>query len=182
MLYPEYFTNGCLHLSSIKHMLNAYKDCDGSNTKDKIILNIWYLSGYVMEGFTVYSFFKGTDWDRNENIGDIDNDIDFARNYGVMYNHGHAPVRICSHDWKKLIEDENDFRDWIQPLDDDTPYFGNGFISSYARKLIDNWNPRIRYYHRIEDYQRRELSFNSLSDLLETMQIIQKKIIDNIGI
>ena len=52
MIYEEYLECARKHLISCQQLL----ECLTENTDNKeAYLDIWYLSGYIIEGFTVYS-------------------------------------------------------------------------------------------------------------------------------
>lgn len=68
MIYEEYLECARKHLKSCRQILEGLKE----NTDNKAAyLDIWYLSGYIIEGFTVYSAYKINNWNPPSSEKDI---------------------------------------------------------------------------------------------------------------
>ena len=70
MIYEEYLECAKKHLKSCHQLLEGLKE--NADNKEAY-LDIWYLSGYIIEGFTVYSAYKINGW--NPKTADGQKDI-----------------------------------------------------------------------------------------------------------
>lgn len=66
MLYTEYLECAKKHVLGCRQMLASYKE-DGQNDIN-VWLELYYLSGYILEAITVYSVYKLGGWQSNVDI------------------------------------------------------------------------------------------------------------------
>ena len=167
MLSSEYINVAYKHLSSCMSLLLAHSKNGSSRYETNVLLELWYLAGYVLEGITVYFIYKNDDWDEQDDIKDIYNRafslntrVDYYRNRYIsegrifkqdknttclsedkQYFGPHA-YNIHSHGFQSIVKDK--FR--VDARFDNLPYFGNSIrVDADVEYLIDNWNPKVRY-------------------------------------
>lgn len=72
MQYKEYYQSALRHLDVCKTMMESLESMNGKGRNDKIKqnlkLDIYYLSGYIIETMISYTFFVNINWRRNEHI------------------------------------------------------------------------------------------------------------------
>lgn len=149
MTYREYIRTAYKHLYSCEKLLDAYlSDTKNvSNTDLSVLLELYYLTGYIMEGFTVYLVYKKGGWVPNVDIQHSPDPAFTARTHVDFYPNRITPkprYSIKSHDFQSIIKNlcNND------PAYDILPYFGNVIpVDSDVRDLLDKWKPGVRYCH-----------------------------------
>lgn len=175
MRYTEYYAN------SKKHLLATLSILDSFNKKKEQIskytlLELYYLSGYILEGAVVFLAYKMGNWTEKDDIKDVCNvaftattSLDFYRN-GNRKTHKKLGNKyfIQSHAFQPIV------KNLLRPNSafDAIPYIGVSCpIDPDVESLIDNWNPRFRYVY--EDTQvPSELNEDSLRRLLNTCRDI----------
>lgn len=165
MRSSEYLKTAYRHLSSCLSILDQIKE-GPPKFETNVLLELWYLSGYVLEGITVFLIYKNDDWDEQDDIKAIYNSVfscktkvDFYETRiikkGQLFKQDkNTPCKsaepqklknkynIHSHSFQKIIKDK--FR--VDSRYDILPYFGNGIpIEADVEYLIDNWDPTVRY-------------------------------------
>lgn len=81
MTYPEYLSCAEKHLSGCIELFASYKE--GSKNEMQVWLEIYYLSGYVLEGLTVYSAYKRNGWE--EGISIKKDNTEFVNRTGLKF-------------------------------------------------------------------------------------------------
>ena len=69
MLYSEYLLCAERHLKSCRAFLDTYQP-DASRDFE-VFLEIFYITGYILEGLTIYSTYKLYGWPANVEIDDF---------------------------------------------------------------------------------------------------------------
>lgn len=161
MRYSEYLECAEKHLKGCASLLQSYSS--GQSHDKHVWLELYYLSGYIIEGIAVYSAYKLNDWPLKDdiqgrynlafskrtnldyyysriinNIKEKESTIQFFKNrppVGKMSVQGHKFQEIV----KNILKPNPSFNE--------TPYIGNGEIDPYIEKLIDDWKPEIRYLY-----------------------------------
>lgn len=169
MRYTEYYANSKKHLHATLSILDSF-----NKKKEQIskytLLELYYLSGYILEGAVVYLAYKMGNWPEQDDIRDICN-VSFTAATGLDFfkngnRKGHKTLgnsfSIQSHSFQPIVKNilkPNSAFDLI-------PYIGTSApIDSDVEILIDNWNPRLRYTY--EDAKIPvELNEDSLRRLL----------------
>lgn len=150
--YCEYLMCAKKHLDAGESILNTYKTlCKVCDDKD-VLLELYYLSGYIIEGVVVYSVYKLFSWDDKKDITAYDqkftekSGIDF---YGERRRLGRDcfPLKgkgilgISNHNFQEIIEKK--LKD--NPSFNNVPYIGSGKIDEDVCGCIDEWSPKARY-------------------------------------
>lgn len=182
MKYSEYLECAKKHLKGCESLLLSYNS--GQIHDKHVWLELYYLSGYIVEGITVYSAYKLNNWPVNDDIqrcynlafsvqtnldfyynriikneNEIDDTIRFFQNRppeNKMSVQGHRFQEIV----KNLLKENPSF--------DDTPYIGNGQIDPDVEKLIDEWRPEIRYIYDNGTIPPPDLSQDVVKRLINT--------------
>lgn len=162
MLYSEYLKCAERHLKSCQAVLDSYKSNAGSDFE--VFLDVFYITGYILEGLTIYSVYKLYDWPSNVNIDDTSfDDGDFVKRTNLhFYSERHfkdsegnpqtvkyplGGLRVNGHCYQQiahsLLANQGPFVN-----DNSTPYYGKGPIDMDVRLLIEKWKPEVRYYHK----------------------------------
>lgn len=153
MTYTEYLSCAEKHLKGCQSLIDSYQP--GNLSDLHVWLEIYYMSGYILEGITVYSAYKLFHWPANEDIERRYN-IPFTMSSGIDYYYKRTvsgneifPGRTTN----SLSVQGHRFQDIIKnrlkpsPQFNDIPYLGDGHIDSDIEHLIDNWSPKVRYYY-----------------------------------
>ncbi|MBR1940919.1 MAG: hypothetical protein IJ845_06255 [Bacteroidaceae bacterium] len=177
MTYIEYFTCAEKHLKGCSQLLLSYQQ--GTKYDNHVWLELYYLSGYIIEGIVVYSAYKLHNWNSSVDIRNCDlsftkrTNLDFYykrprpsffqnRPAGALSVQGHKFQEIA----KSLLKPDPSFND--------VPYIGNGQIDSDVERLIDDWKPEVRYqYHGMAGLPT--LNQNIIDRLLSTCFTIYSK-------
>lgn len=176
MKYPSYKKVAKKHLDACKAIIAQYDNMIPEN----VIMEIHYLSGYIIEGICVYAIYKHYEWDENKHI--IEYDEDFTRATGLDYfkdgdriinnrrTRTGAQYYIKSHGFKNYVELlHNPFQGTNIPYIDASSDTDSAIIS-----LIDEWTPDIRYNYRCRHTQLE------IEELVNTCEIIYNLVNQNI--
>lgn len=187
MTYSEYLTCAEKHLKGCSQLLLSYQQ--GTIHDNHVWLELYYLSGYIIEGIVVYSAYKLHNWNplddiqRKYNLSfSIRTNLDFYyvrtrlyngvetipsffqnRPAGALSVQGHRYQEIA----KTLLKPDPSFND--------VPYLGNGQIDSDVEQLIDDWKPDIRYHYHGLPTGLPVLNQNIIARLLNTCFTIYLK-------
>lgn len=203
MLYSEYLRCAEKHLKSCRAFLESYQS--DANKDFEVFLELFYITGYVMEGLTVYSAYKIYGWPSNIEINDKNYyDPAFVRRTNLDYFH----YRFCDSNGREVLlpngkrqsfpnrglkVQSHGFQQIAMQLlanqgpfvnDNSTPYYGNGPLDSNVRLLIDLWRPEVRYYYRGHSELSNLPSLNRelITLLVETCSLIYTQTISLVGI
>lgn len=184
MIYEEYLECAKKHLKSCQQLLK----CLTENTDNKeAYLDIWYLSGYIIEGLTVYSAYKINNWNPITNIKSK-YDIGFSKRTHLDYFRcrlhlstnnpvfpkGLINYSVQGHNYQSIIQGlliKN-------PTFKDFPIMGSGTVDNDVKILIDSWKPDIRYWYKAEEMENiPTLTVDLLKRLIETCNNIYQKMI-----
>ena len=153
MTYNEYLLCAEKHLKGCRSLMMSYKS--GQSEDYHVWLELYYMSGYILEGITIYSAYKLFNWPCNDDIKNrynrqftINSGIDFYYKRTVLGNEVFPGRTVNS-----LSVQGHRFQDIIKcklrmnPSFNDLPYIGDGEIDSDVERLIDNWSPEVRYFY-----------------------------------
>ena len=153
MKYNEYLLCAGKHLKGCRSLMASYQP--GQTADYHVWLELYYMSGNILEGLTVYSAYKLYNWPPNEDIQWRYN-RQFTQNTGIDFYYirkvsgneifpGRTTnsLSVQGHHFQDIIK--NTLR--MNPSFNDLPYIGNGEIDSDVEMLIDRWLPEVRYYY-----------------------------------
>lgn len=196
MLYSEYLRCAEKHLKSCKAFLRSYQP--DANSDFEVLLELFYISGYVLEGLTVYSTYKIYGWPSSVAIDDKNyydpifvqrTNLDFfhhrifVRSDGTRYREPNRGLKVQGHGFQQiamqLLANQGPFVN-----DNSTPYYGNGPLDSDVRLLIDLWRPKVRYYYRSHSDVSALPTLNKelITRLIDTCSLVFSQTISRVGI
>lgn len=183
MKYPEYYNTAVRHLNSCDSFLKSVDWTSIPEQEKKHALrDIYYISGYIFEAFTVFIAYKYGDFPPNSDIDEFNREftkktyVDF---YPRKEINGRNTTKRCYSIPKKkeslsssdqlflnglpelYAVEQHHFQEmtkWLQdkgliPPSLNLPYFVDaGAVTPPVTKLIENWKSCIRYSSR--DYRR----------------------------
>ena len=192
MLYTEYLECAKKHVLGCGQMLASYKE-NGQNDIN-VWLELYYLSGYILEAITVYSVYKLGGWQSNVDIRVHDpvfvaaTNVDFygydrvintlhGKSYYPYRNQTTYPLDIKHHNFRQIINSK--LR--IEPCFNTIPYFGTcdpRDIDSDIVTLLDNWSVNVRYESAATT--SANLTKDKISRLYSTCLSIVTGVINNV--
>ena len=197
--YPHYLDVCDKHLKVCKKMIEKMS----LNSKD-ILLDIYYLCGYVLEGAFVYVLYKHNKWEPTLSIkkdSEMEKlarlrDIDptnyvsgsYHKQLGVYYSWRNADAHNKTPNDNFLSIDKHNFQEYTKNLQTkfsgsskpemQIPYLNTSCkISPITKSLIDQWTNELRYFtsDRI-DSLGITISEDSIRELVNTCNIIVSRI------
>lgn len=162
-------------LSSCMHLINT---C-GSGCPKYVLHDIYYLSGYILEGFVVYCIYKIYGWDECTPIDD------WKGMDSKALNNFFASTHLCFHRQEQKTQkysiEGHRFQEYVhilhrRPEFSSLSFFSSRELNSNIKNLVDNWEPEIRY-----SYKSVSLSVENLKSLLTFCSRAQGVIINEIG-
>lgn len=182
MKYDEYLECAKKHLNGCFSLLSSYKE--GGKCDKYVWLELYYLSGYILEAIVVFYVYRRYGW-RNDKDIDKWYDIEFTKKTGLdFYNNRKketAPdwvnefyekrpkgsLSVEGHHFQHIVNDLL----LKEPLEG-VPYLGNGEISEEVRKLIECWGSKVRYEYK----DKLSLNGDLIADLIKVCDTIYQKI------
>lgn len=176
-LYPNYLKSARNKLLFCKNLIGRLEEDSELTNEDKNLFlhEIYYLSGYIVEGFFVYSIYKHSEWIEDE---PIDTAVCNVRGcgYKIAFNSDrkNGVFGVSGHKYREYVE-----------IVRNLPYFrGLSYITKQNKpieKLIDNWQAQIRYVYR-EDEDKdntffKHINLQNMKDLMAWCDKVYKKII-----
>lgn len=186
MTYNEYLRCAEKHLKGCYALLKSY--VHDSAYDDHVLLEIYYLSGYIIEGIVVYSAYKLHHWNPSDDIQRKYNlafsqrtNLDFyyvrsckdritgqERVPSFFQNRPNGAMSVQGHKFQNIVM--NLLK--ADPSFNNTPYLGNGEIDADVERLINNWDPKIRYYYQGQSNPLPNLDYDIINRLINICQTI----------
>lgn len=180
MRYSEYLECADKHRKACASLLLSYKP---NQKYDKHVwLDLYYLSGYIIEGIVIYSAYKLNNWRSSDDIkikynlefsqttnldfyykrefhGNVDN-----RTRSFFQNRSHGALSVQGHRFQEIA------KTLLRPNPsfNGIPYLGDGIIDKDVENLIDKWCPEIRYLYAGKRNSLPTLSQDLIAKLLNT--------------
>lgn len=174
MTYPEYLSCAEKHLKGCKSLIDSYQS--GKPADMHVWLELYYMSGYILEGLTVYSAYKLYNWPVNEDIKRRYN-IPFTKSTGIDFYYKRVvsgveifpgrtanSLSVQGHRFQDIVKNKLK----MDPSFNDIPYIGDGEVDQDVERLIDNWSPEVRYYYTGQSDPVPKLSQDIISRLINT--------------
>ena len=151
---------------------------------------LYYLSGYIIEGIVVYSAYKLNNWypaddiqrKYNESFSKRTNlDFYYVRSKKNINGVEIIPSFFQNRPPGALSVQGHRFQDIVKvllkpnPSFNDIPYIGNGNIDSDVEQLIDDWKPEVRYHYYGMPSTIASLDYNVICRLVNTCSTIYIK-------
>ena len=178
-LHKQYRDAARQHLTVCRRLIDSYpewgKACN-KHDQSKIFHEIYYITGYIIEGFVNYAIFCDPNWDENSNVREISRDSEFSRKTHLLYS-GNNPngYILAAHNFQKNIQILHDRGNvvGIPYLSTDTPLDNDSNKDSRLKRIISKWEPSVRY-KKVGD--PIELSFEDIRDLIYLCKRISDEI------
>jgi hypothetical protein len=134
MKYPDFKTAALRHKESC-HVLMSVLGASKSSKNLRLLWNIYYLSGYIVECSLKFAFFKSIRYERTREIEDLD------------YTAG-----TKTYTFEKILKQKHDLsnikNEFLQVLSPRLPSgipFVNSSVSDEYGRLLKKWDAQIRY-------------------------------------
>jgi len=180
MYYNEYLYCAKKHLNGCNSLFRSYSP--GSVHDSHVWMELYYLSGYIIEGITVYAAYKLYNWPVNDDIITVCNPsftqqtkLDFWCDRKV---NGSSAFPSRAQDSTALSVQRHRFQNIVKcllksnPATNSVPYIGNGTIDQDVESLIDSWKPDIRYKYVGRNNPLSFLNEDIIRRLLDTCKTI----------
>ncbi|MEO0042797.1 MAG: hypothetical protein RL329_2245 [Bacteroidota bacterium] len=131
MKYPEFKDAALRHMESCEYIMNAFASTKSEESKKMILLNTYYLSGYVIECSLKYAFLKIIGYSKAADITSLN------------YNAYTYKKYISSHDLNRLKAGLEDVGS--ADLSHGIPYITESAIDEFHKDLLTMWSSEIRY-------------------------------------
>lgn len=181
MRYYDYLSCAEKHLKGCSSLLYSYKP--DSIHDLHVWLELYYLSGYIIEGITIYSAYKLNGWPKDDDIQRCCHEsftnftgLDFyynrtGENGNIFKGRSVHSLSVQGHHFQDIVK--NLLR--IDPSFNDVPYIGMGEVDPDIEFLIDNWRPEIRYRYIGTKNPFPMLNQEVINRLIKTCHIIYAK-------
>lgn len=160
MLYIEYYRSALRHLDVCKTMMDYLDSMQGntclSGKRERLKLDIYYLSGYIIETMISYTFFVSLNWQKNVPIEKCQH-----------YNKGFKTHKLSS---KILFATSKVYCDYSG-----IPLLGNIIDDSTERKMFNSWSEVVRYQNP-KTYSKLEFSEGDLRRYLSQIELMFKQL------
>lgn len=204
MRYDEYKLSAQKHLNACKKIVES--QAATPKVPKSLLIELWYLSGYIIEGLVVYSIYKQNGWESDKDIektydftesSNGESSDEFTKRTGIDFYRSRRDGRSGKeHEWPvggkpKYNVQSHNFQVLIQNLlrnrneFDNVPYFGNNtIIDEDIKKMLNQWGTHLRYSYEGQDKNKKiidDLSFDTVTRLIKTCEEIYTEIQMNIG-
>lgn len=155
MKYKEYEKAAKRHNVTCRFLIKKIYDPHefdiNPDDEAKLILNIYYLTGYIIENIISYSLFKVINYDKNKSVYDLDD-----KNRGIKFN---------TH-FRKHSEGSNkakiDFiRNFGGVISSSIPIIGDKKVAGELMEMYSKWDATIRY---TDSHLGFEINRNKVND------------------
>lgn len=139
MNYKEYYKAAQRHRETCEYLINKLKDtqeCIEIPKQIKLLQNIYYLSGYVIECIISYSFFNVISYDTTKSVYDLEK----YNSYGYSFN---KYFREHSKSANELRIEE--IRKRGGTLSSTIPIIGEGTVHKTTKLMYEQWDAKSRY-------------------------------------
>lgn len=187
MTYDEYLHCAEKHLKGCVSLLLSYKP---NQKYDKHVwLDLYYLSGYIIEGVVVYSAYKLNNWKLSDDIKKK-YDLEFSRRTNLDFFYNRTFQNNVDESTRSFFQNRSIGALSVQghrfqeiaktllrpnPSFCGIPYLGDGIIDHDVEKLIEKWRPEIRYLYARKRNSLPALSQDVIARLLNTCFTIYSK-------
>jgi hypothetical protein len=151
--YPEYLSSAKRHNHAcrvLKEKLDSLGENESNDDEFKfLVLSLYYLSGYIVECSLKFKIFELSQYDSS-----IDVDEGECEKVGIDYK-----ARIKTHNFGKL-------QNYLSSMVSDLSYLSG---KKDINRLLNNWNPELRYSHIDLDYKQIEALYEHTTQYLKRM-------------
>lgn len=136
MKYSEYLSSAKRHNCACKVLKEKIEQIEDINSDEYnfLVLNLYYLSGYIIECSLKFKIFEVSLFSSNSDIEDEEECLKVNIDY---------KKRIVTHNFSKL-------QNFLESRVSDIAYTSQ---DKEVNKLLNNWHPKLRYEHTNLDYK-----------------------------
>lgn len=129
MTYPAFLTAANKHHLTCQHLTQAIETLDNASEIKQLTLNLYYLSGYIIECAIKYGIYQNKADKRDQSIEHI------AQSQGKPFKQ-----KIFSHKF-------SNYHDYLeQQLSGIVLVHGRSEVNSAVQALYNHWDAEVRYY------------------------------------
>ena len=175
-LYPNYLKAAVKKLNACKLLLSKCSDLSNEQSKG-ICHELYYLSGYIVECFCVYSIYKILGWeDENVPINEdklCDYEVFEDKNKVSFYGNKSKQIYcIKSHLYSTYVDVLRKTQRFKG-----IPYFSTlDFSSLEVQDLVNGWDPQIRYNYDEKDGILKYANKENLKEIFDWCDIVRERI------
>lgn len=167
MNYKEYYKAAKRHRETCEYLLNKLKDrqeCIDIHLQKKLMQNVYYLSGYVIECIISYTFFKIICFDVSKSVYDLEN----HNCYGYTF---YKYFREHSKSANELRVEE--IRKRGGNISSTIPIIGEGTVDDITKLMYEQWDAKSRYTNGHLSF---EVDYNNVTNFYKLANEIYTKI------
>jgi len=170
MIYKDYINAAKRHRETCEYLIKKVKDPQefiDIHLEEKLLQNIYYLSGYVIECIVCYSFFNIINYDRTKSVYSL------AENnpYGYKFD---KYFREHSKTANELRIEE--IRKRGGNLSSTIPIIGEEEVDKITKAMYDEWDAKSRYTISHLSFRINRVSVNNFFDVANEIYIKMRKI------
>lgn len=139
MTYKEYYKAAQRHRETCEYLISKLKDtqeCIDVHRQNKLLQNVYYLSGYVIECIISYSFFNVINYDNTKSVYELEKN----NPYGYTFN---KYFREHSKSANELRIEE--IRRRGGSLSSTIPIIGEATVDVTTKLMYEQWDAKSRY-------------------------------------
>ena len=170
MIYREYFNAAQRHRETCDYLIKKIKDPQEYievPCQKKILQNIYYLSGYIIECIISYTFFSVINYDIKKSVYDLDDNNSFSYKFHIFFK-DHS---INSNELR--IEE---IRKRGGSLSSEIPIIGDVVVEEITKKMYFQWNSKSRYTTTHLDFEVNQVNVIKFFTLASDIYLKMKKI------
>ena len=170
MVYKEYLEAAKRHRETCEFLiskLNDRTDFIDVRRQEKLIHNIYYLSGYIIECIISYTFFNVIEYDKNRSVYDLE----YHNNFGYTF-HSYFKEHSVKANEKRI--DVIRLRGGTLPTK--IPIVGNVAINEEEKKMYETWDAKVRYTKTHLEFNLNINNVSSFFNLASSVYVNMKNI------
>lgn len=156
MQYREYYQSALRHLEVCKMMMQSLESMDAKiyNTakRERLKLDIYYLSGYIIETMISYTFFINIRWEKNKHI----------EKYSY-YNYGFKTHKLSAKLAFAISMAHCDYSG--------VSLLGIKICDTVERKMFNEWSEVVRYQNP-KTYSNLDFTVEDLKKYIEDIDLM----------
>lgn len=139
MVYKDYFKAAQRHRETCEYLINKLKDKQefiDVSCQNKLLQNIYYLSGYVIECIISYSFFNIISYDSNKSVYELDNNNPHGYTfYKYFKEHSKSANNLRLEEIRKRGGN----------ISSTIPIIGEKEVDENIKLMYEQWDAKSRY-------------------------------------
>lgn len=165
MVYKEYLIAAKRHRETCQQIFGILKDSKGyldASTKQKLLINTFYLSGYVIECIVSYAFFKVINYKDNYDVYDLDKNNSNGYKFSILFS---------DHNYNTAEKKFEIIRLKGGVLSSSTPLIGDVKVENDILQLFKEWNTKVRYTTQNISIELNQINVQNFFELADSVYI-----------